>query len=73
MSYSVGESGIQSCLSDTVTVSRLSRHAAGLVGLIGVLWLSKNPTVDRWLAPYRLYWAARLSDLKRTVEEDSRG
>lgn len=30
-------------------------------------------TVDRWLAPYRLYWAARLSDLKRTVEEDPRG
>jgi len=30
-------------------------------------------TVDRWLSPYRLYWAARLSDLKRTVEEDLRG
>ncbi|WP_293351260.1 metalloregulator ArsR/SmtB family transcription factor [Phenylobacterium sp.] len=30
-------------------------------------------SVDRWLAPYRLYWAARLSDLKRTVEEDQRG
>lgn len=29
--------------------------------------------VDQWLAPYRLYWAARLSDLKRTVEEDMRG
>ncbi|WP_374575166.1 ArsR/SmtB family transcription factor [Phenylobacterium sp.] len=26
--------------------------------------------VDRWLAPYRLYWAARLSDLKRVVEAD---
>ena len=30
-------------------------------------------SVDQWLAPYRLYWAARLSDLKRTVEEDFRG
>ena len=29
-------------------------------------------TVDTWLAPYRLYWAARLSDLKRIVEEDTR-
>lgn len=29
-------------------------------------------TVDRWLSPYRLYWAARLLDLKRTVEEDPR-
>jgi DNA-binding transcriptional ArsR family regulator len=26
--------------------------------------------VDQWLAPYRLYWAARLVDLKRLVEED---
>jgi DNA-binding transcriptional ArsR family regulator len=26
--------------------------------------------VDEWLAPYRLYWAARLVDLKRVVEED---
>lgn len=24
--------------------------------------------VDRWLAPYRLSWAARLGDLKRVVE-----
>lgn len=24
--------------------------------------------VDRWLAPYRLYWAARLTDLKAFVE-----
>lgn len=30
-------------------------------------------TVDSWLSPYRLYWAARLSDLKRLVEEDDRG
>ena len=30
-------------------------------------------TVDQWLSPYRLYWAARLSDLKCTVEEDLRG
>jgi len=27
-------------------------------------------TVDAWLAPYRLFWAARLIDLKRVVEED---
>ena len=24
--------------------------------------------VDRWLSPYRLYWAARLTDLKAFVE-----
>jgi DNA-binding transcriptional ArsR family regulator len=24
--------------------------------------------VDAWLAPYRLFWAARLADLKRVVE-----
>lgn len=24
--------------------------------------------VDRWLAPYRLFWSARLVDLKRAVE-----
>ena len=28
--------------------------------------------VDDWLAPYRLFWAARLTDLKRTVEEDQK-
>lgn len=27
--------------------------------------------VDRWLAPYRLFWAARLTDLKRVVEESA--
>lgn len=26
--------------------------------------------VDRWLAPYRLFWAARLGDLKRIVEAE---
>ena len=26
--------------------------------------------VDRWLAPYRVYWAARLSDLKSVVENE---
>jgi DNA-binding transcriptional ArsR family regulator len=26
--------------------------------------------VDTWLAPYRLFWAARLMDLKRVVEDD---
>lgn len=30
--------------------------------------------IDRWLAPYRLFWAARLTELKRTVESpDSAG
>lgn len=24
--------------------------------------------VDRWLAPYRLFWNARLADLKRVIE-----
>lgn len=28
--------------------------------------------VDRWLAPYRLFWAARLVDLKRVVEEEAK-
>ena len=28
--------------------------------------------VDAWLAPYRLYWAARLTDLKRVVEARAR-
>lgn len=36
---------------------------------------STNPTalaeVDAWLAPYRLFWAARLHDLKRTIESQS--
>ena len=27
--------------------------------------------VDRWLAPYRLFWAARLVDLKVSVESES--
>ena len=27
-------------------------------------------TVDRWLAPYRLYWSARLTDLKHAIESD---
>jgi DNA-binding transcriptional ArsR family regulator len=29
-------------------------------------------SVDAWLAPYRLYWAARLVDLKRFVEDNGR-
>lgn len=28
--------------------------------------------VDQWLAPYRLFWAARLTELKRVVEEDAK-
>ena len=28
--------------------------------------------VDRWLARYRLFWGARLHDLKRYVEKDKR-
>ena len=27
--------------------------------------------VDRWLAGYRVFWGARLHDLKRHVEEES--
>lgn len=27
-------------------------------------------SVDAWLAPYRLFWAARLVDLRRAVEEE---
>ena len=27
--------------------------------------------VDRWLAPYRLFWAARLVDLKSHVEREN--
>jgi DNA-binding transcriptional ArsR family regulator len=26
--------------------------------------------VDRWLAPYRLFWAARLTDLKNLLEAE---
>ncbi|MHA6288950.1 metalloregulator ArsR/SmtB family transcription factor [Maricaulis sp. CAU 1757] len=25
-------------------------------------------SIDRWIAPYRLFWGARLADLKRVVE-----
>lgn len=36
--------------------------------------LSINPaplaSIDCWLAPYRLFWSARLTDLKRAVESD---
>ena len=28
--------------------------------------------VDRWLAPYRMFWAARLTDLKRVVEDEAK-
>lgn len=28
--------------------------------------------VDRWLQPYRLYWSARLTDLKHAVESEHR-
>jgi DNA-binding transcriptional ArsR family regulator len=28
--------------------------------------------VDQWLGPYRLFWAARLVDLKRVVEEEAK-
>jgi DNA-binding transcriptional ArsR family regulator len=28
--------------------------------------------VDRWIARYRLFWSARLHDLKRAVEGESR-
>jgi DNA-binding transcriptional ArsR family regulator len=39
-------------------------------------WYSLNPTplreVDGWIASYRLFWAARLSDLKRVAEAAAR-
>lgn len=28
--------------------------------------------VDQWLAPYRLFWAAKLVDLKRVVEAEAK-
>lgn len=28
--------------------------------------------IDRWLAPYRLFWSARLADLKSLVENENR-
>jgi len=28
--------------------------------------------VDQWLAPYRLFWGARLVDLKRVVEAEAK-
>lgn len=38
---------------------------------------SLNPAplarVDRWIAAYRVFWAARLHDLKRYVEDAERG
>ncbi len=27
-------------------------------------------TVDEWLAPYRLFWSARLVDIKNTIENE---
>lgn len=29
-------------------------------------------SVDEWLAPYRLFWAAKLVDLKRIVENEAK-
>lgn len=29
-------------------------------------------TVDQWLAPYRLFWAAKLMDLKAAVEAEAK-
>ena len=28
--------------------------------------------VDQWLAPYRMFWSARLVDLKRVVEDEAK-
>ena len=29
--------------------------------------------VDRWLAPYRLFWSTRLVELKQVIEQESAG
>lgn len=29
--------------------------------------------IDAWLAPYRLFWAARLTDLKQLIETEETG
>jgi DNA-binding transcriptional ArsR family regulator len=29
--------------------------------------------IDRWLAAYRVFWGARLQDLKRYVEKEEKG
>lgn len=69
-------------LAEQFSVSRpaVSRHVrilrkAGLVRLRKEAqrrYYSLNPEaladVDRWLSPYRLFWSARMYDLKRTAE-----
>lgn len=69
-------------LAEQFSVSRpaISRHVrilrkAGLVRLRKEAqrrYYSLRPEaladVDRWLAPYRLFWSARMYDLKRTAE-----
>src|SRR5262245_7465600 len=44
------------------------------VGRNRIYQLSPEPLaeIDRWLARYRLFWAARLMDLKRFVESQPR-
>ena len=48
---------------------RETRHAQSRIYSIDAKPLAE---VDRWIARYRLFWAARLHDLKRAVEEDAR-
>jgi DNA-binding transcriptional ArsR family regulator len=69
-------------LAEAFPVSRpaISRHVrilrkAGLVKLRKEAqwrYYSLRPQalaeVDRWLAPYRLFWSARMTDLKHTAE-----
>lgn len=73
-------------LADHFPVSRpaIAKHVAVLrrAGLLRERreatsrWYTLDPTalqaVDAWLAPYRLFWAARLTDLRRVVEDDVR-
>ena len=73
-------------LAQEFPVSRpaVSRHVrvlrdAGLVRLRRdrqTLHYSLNPAplavIDRWLSGYRVFWGARLQDLRKFVEEDHR-
>ena len=73
-------------LADRFTVSRpaISKHVrvlrrAGLVrerrkAQLRLYSVDPAPLaeVDRWLERYRVFWTARLHDLKRLVEEDTR-
>lgn len=68
------------------TVSRpaIARHVGVLrrAGLVSERRVSRsriyalNPEgladIDRWIAPFRVYWSARLADLKTVIEAQAR-